>query len=174
MMKLVLLFVVSLGINGGLIAQIVESDSISAPRGNEKDELREIEGELKFYFEEIGGLDADGDYRITDWHQLLTRIKAGDETAKRVYEIYTAINTDLSISSPKDFAICVVGKFRESYGSIARAFLTGAIYTYIAKKQWDLAARLMFNTLKAAGFKTNAASLAIEAGIYGFQCRKKW
>ncbi|GIO23013.1 hypothetical protein J11TS1_15940 [Oceanobacillus sp. J11TS1] len=56
-------------------------------------------------------------------------------------------------------------------GNIARQFLTGAIYQYIKNKQYDLAARLMFNTLVKAGFKVNAIGLAAEAATYGWQCR---
>lgn len=68
----------------------------------------------------------------------------------------------------------MVNKFANSYGTIARQFATGTIYTYIKNKQYDLAAQLMAKTLIKAGFKVNAASLAIEAAVYGWQCRGKW
>ena len=165
-----------------LIASITPSVSATENTSYSKDDLEQIEQiseELEFYFEEIGELKADGSYQINDLEALNERLDAGDPTAEKVYEIYTQTSQPSSSSSyqtqsASSFANCVVGKFQDSYGAIARGFLTGAIYQYIKNKQWDLAARLMFNTLKAAGFKTNVAGLAVEAGIYGFQCRGKW
>lgn len=64
-------------------------------------------------------------------------------------------------------------KFVDSYGTIARQFLTGAIFTYIKNKEYDLAARLITKTLVKAGFKVNAVGIAAEAALYGWQCRGK-
>ncbi|MGN9866366.1 hypothetical protein [Bacillus swezeyi] len=146
---------------------------------SELKEINKISEELKFYFEEVGEVDSNGVYRIKNMELLKERSQAGDTTATNVLEIYqdTSVNKEshgISTRSAKAFAKCVVGKFQESYGYIARGFLTGAVYKYIKNKQWDLAARLMFKTLRAAGFKANIAGLAAEAAIYGFQCRGKW
>jgi hypothetical protein len=159
--------------NSLFIFLLLTCPQVYAESSAEFQEIDSISTQLKLYFEEIGEISDSNEYHIYNYdlfEELLTR---KDPIAQKIYEIYF-LNDEININSPKKFAKCVVGKFIKSYGSIARAFLTGAIYTYIKKKEWDLAARLMFKTLKAAGFKTNAASLAIEAAIYGWQCRKKW
>ncbi|UOQ47258.1 hypothetical protein MUN88_14415 [Gracilibacillus caseinilyticus] len=67
---------------------------------------------------------------------LKEKINSGDEIAKNIYEIYTSTYGEsqsdmVTINSATDFGKCVVGKFADSYGSIARGILTGAIFTYL-------------------------------------------
>ncbi|SFJ73479.1 MULTISPECIES: hypothetical protein [unclassified Bacillus (in: firmicutes)] len=137
----------------------------------------EIEKDLKFYFEEVGELTEYG-YKITNPALFQEKISANDPTAMNIAEIigYNQYNKyDKEIQrSAASFGKCVANKFINSYGSIARQFLTGAIFTYIKSKQYDLAARLIANTLIKAGFKVNAAGIAVEAATYGWQCRNEW
>lgn len=145
---------------------------------DELKQIEDIEKDLKFYLEEAGQLTENG-YEITDYEAIQERIDNGDKEAQRVLELSeqqddVVNNQNVSPQSANDFATCVVNKFVSSYGNIARAWMTGAIYTYIKNKQYDLAARLMFNTLVKAGRTANVASLAVEAGIYGYQCRGQW
>lgn len=146
--------------------QISASDSEFSP--NELKEINKISKQLQIYFEEVGELTENG-YIVKNEELLKARIDAGDSTAIMIYEFIQL--RSIPVLNATAFGKCVVDKFANSYGTIARQFLNGAIFTYIKTKQYDLAARLMFSTLVKAGFKVNAVGLAVEAGIYGWQCR---
>lgn len=141
-------------------------------------EIKKMEEELRFYFEEVGEFNDYGEYIVKDETLFFEKVEAGDPNALALYELLqlTSENTSptYEIQSATSFAKCVGNKFVNSYGNIARQFMTGAIFTYIKTKQYDLAARLMFNTLVKAGFKVNAVGLAAEAAMYGWQCRGEW
>lgn len=141
---------------------------------DEQQEIMEMANALRFYFDEIGQFDDQGRYQITDVAALEKLMANGDVLALRVHEIYFNGSSELGTEDAVDFAKCVAGKFADSYGSIARAFLKGEIFDLLKKKDWGKAAQLMFKVLRAAGKSASAASLAVEAGIYGWQCRGKW
>lgn len=165
-----------------LILSTLGSTSLNLSASAEKNNIdqqaleQEIKMELEFYFDRIGEFDENGNYVIKDEELLKKQIESGDEIATQLYELSKLNHSEplVGINGASEFATCVVNKFANSYGTIARQFATGAIYTYIKNKQYDLAAQLMAKTLIKAGFKVNAASLAIEAAVYGWQCRGKW
>ncbi|MDV3451204.1 hypothetical protein VSS76_13420 [Bacillus safensis] len=134
--------------------------------------IEDLEAVLKFYFDEIGELTDKG-YVIKDEDAFNAKILIGDPAALKLKELISQ-EPALSTASAASFGKCVVNKMVGSYGNIARQWLNGAIFTYIKTKQYDLAARLMFNSLVKAGFKVNAATLAIEVSYYGWQCRGKF
>ncbi|WP_226568026.1 hypothetical protein [Bacillus stratosphericus] len=138
---------------------------------------KEIEEVLKFYFEEVGELTDEG-YVIKNNELFDAKVLAGDSAALKLKELIALDSSfqksGFQVASATTFGKCVVNKMIGSYGNIARQFLNGAIFTYIKTKQYDLAAKLIFNTLVKSGMKVNAASLAIELGYYGWKCRGKW
>ncbi|MGE6632467.1 hypothetical protein [Bacillus sp. NPDC077027] len=134
--------------------------------------IEDLEATLKFYFDEIGELTDNG-YVIKDEDAFNAKILMGDPAALKLKELISQ-EPALSTASATSFAKCVVNKMVGSYGNIARQWLSGAIFTYIKTKQYDLAARLMFNSLVKAGIKVNAATVAIEVSYYGWQCRGKF
>lgn len=155
-------------------ARIISSVHETEATLDEQLQIGEIAEALQFYFDEIGQFDQNDNYVITNPEALQKLVDQGDTLAQRVQEIYFAESAELGVLSPVNFAKCVAGKFADSYGSIARAFLKGEIFDLIKTKNWSKAAKLMFNVLKAAGKSVSAASLAVEAGVYGWQCRGKW
>ncbi|CUX95618.1 MULTISPECIES: hypothetical protein [Bacillus] len=135
---------------------------------------KELAGILKFYFDKVGELTDEG-YVIKDKELFDAKVFAGDPAAIKLKELIQADSEPtFQVASATTFGKCVVNKMVSSYGNIARQWLTGSIFTYIKTKQYDLAAKLIFKSLVKAGFKVNAASLAIELGYYGWQCRGKW
>ncbi|AAU20284.1 hypothetical protein [Bacillus cereus] len=157
---------------------INNDNNLTYEQQQEVDKLAiEVEKDLRFYFEEIGELTESG-YKITNPALLQEKISANDQTAINIAEIigYSEYNKyDKEIQrSAASFGKCIANKFINSYGNIARQFLSGAIFTYIKSKQYDLAAKLIANTLIRAGFKVNAAGIAVEAAAYGWQCRNEW
>ena len=186
-MRKIMIMLMSLGlVFGGLLLPFYEASATSINSegiengtysDDELQQIQNIEEELEFYFEEVGELTDNG-YVITDYDKIQERIDNGDESAERILELASlGENENQGMITPYSadaFAKCVVNKFVSSYGNIARAWNNGLVYTYIKTKQYDLAAQLMAKTLIKAGFKVNAASLAIEAAVYGWQCRGKW
>lgn len=137
----------------------------------EQKEINKISENLRFYFEEVGELTENG-YVVKNAALLQERIAAKDSTAIMIYEFFQlGPKPAFQTLGVTDFAKCIVNKLVGSYGSIARQFLNGAIYTYIKSKQYDLAAKLIANVLVKAGFKVNAAGIAAEVGMYAWQCR---
>ncbi|MBP3039295.1 hypothetical protein J9303_07280 [Bacillaceae bacterium Marseille-Q3522] len=137
--------------------------------------MNKISEELQFYFETVGEFNENGEYVIKNEQLLRKRIEEGDSNAYKLYELSKLkYESSYGTNGAYEFGKCVVNKFIGSYGNIARQFLNGWIFIYIKNKQYDLAARLMFDVLKKAGFKVNVVGIAIEAGIYGWQCRNRW
>ncbi|MBP1082304.1 MULTISPECIES: hypothetical protein [Bacillus] len=150
---------------------------------------KELEKVLKFYFEEVGEFTDEG-YKVKVKELFNAKVSTGDPAAVRLKELMQtdsvssgscqksevagATTSDFQDASATSFGKCVVNKMANSYGNIARQWLQGYIWTYITTKQYDLAARLIFNSLIKAGFKVSAATIAIELGYYGWQCRNEW
>lgn len=152
--------------------EILEDSSYT---DEELEQIENIEKELQYYFEEVGEL-TDAGYVIHDREAVQEKADNGDESAQRVLELVPEVAEPGAITtySAGTFGTCVVNKFIDSYGTIARAWTTGLVYSYIQNRQYDLAAKIMFKTLTKAGRTANVASIAIEAGIYGYQCRGSW
>lgn len=171
-MVLLLVVVMVMGFSSPYVAQASES-MYSA---EEMREINKIQEELRFYFEEVGELTEQG-YVVKNEKLFQDRLNAGESSALEISEFikinYYSGAADIQPMGVADFGKCVVNKFVDSYGTIARQFLTGAIFTYIKNKEYDLAARLITKTLVKAGFKVNAVGIAAEAALYGWQCRGK-
>ncbi|WII38590.1 hypothetical protein [Paenibacillus thiaminolyticus] len=152
----------------------VAQASESAYSAEEMREINKIQEELRFYFEEVGELTEQG-YVVKNEKLFQERLTAGDPSAIKLTQFmatkYYSGAADIQPMGVADFGKCVVNKFVDSYGTIARGFLTGAIFTYIKNQEYKLAAKLIAQTLVKAGFKVNAAGIAIEAATYGWQCR---
>lgn len=138
----------------------------------ELEQIDKIAMDLKFYFEEAGEFTEQG-YVVKNEALFQERIKNGDESAERILASVRE-NEMVNASSSTTFAKCVVDKFADSWGNVARAWTTGAVFTYIKNKQYDLAAKVIFKTATKAGRTANVASIAAEIAYYGYLCRGKW
>lgn len=134
-----------------------------------REEVRKTIKELKFYFDEVGEIDEDGEYIIYDIEPLKEKAK-NDETAQEILDLYEK-NKDVPVpEGVGSYVSCIVDKFVASYGDLFKAFFKGAILDYIKKKQWLKAAKLLVKSAAKAGFKGSAVSLAASLALYAAQC----
>jgi len=68
---------------------------------------------------------------------------------------------------------CIKNEFAKAYGSVIKAFFTGAILNYIKNKQYQKAAKLLVKAAARAGLRLSVAVLIVEMGWFATKCAFK-
>lgn len=168
-MKKLMSFLLALFITLGSIGPTVAIAS-GIEENDKSSEVDELASELKFYFEDVGYLDEDGNYYITNSLLLEERANTGDENAKILLDLYF----ERQNKSAKDFAVCIAKDYFGVYIDLLNGNLFDAFIGKVKSKAWYEAAKII---LKVAGKSVSKANIVATAGqlaVAAYNCRGQW
>lgn len=145
-----------------MASEINENDNSS--------EVYELASELKFYFEDVGYLDEDGNYYITNSSLLEDRANKGDENAKVLLDLYF----ERQNRSAKDFAVCIAKDYLGIYIDLLNGNLWDAFVGYVKGEAWTQAAKIILKVVGKSASKANIVATAGQLAVAAYNCRGEW
>ncbi|WP_105301337.1 hypothetical protein [Anaerococcus marasmi] len=168
-MKKLMSFILALFMTLGSIVPTVAMAS-GVDENDSDSEVYELASELKFYFEEVGYLDKDGNYYITNSSLLEDRANQGDENAKLLLDLYF----ERQNRSAKDFAVCIAKDYFGVYIDLLNGNLFDAFVGKVKSKAWYEAAKIILKVAGKSASKANIVTTAGEVAVAAYNCRGEW
>ena len=134
-----------------------------------------LEEELKFYFEEVGYLNEENEYIVTNPELLEKRIENGDEVAKDLYELNLAYTSDYGDEYQTygqiDYGYCILRDYFGVYADLISGKLIDSFVGYVQGKAWSAAAKLLIKATGAVASKANIVIMAGQIAVAAYNCR---
>ncbi|MCI5971463.1 MAG: hypothetical protein MRZ08_00350 [Anaerococcus sp.] len=165
LMSLLLALFMALGSMGSTVAFATDLEENS-----QNSEVDELVSELKFYFEDVGYLDKDGNYYITNNLLLEERANTGDENAKVLLELYF----ERQNRSAGDFAVCIAKDYLGVYIDLLNGNGWNAFVGYVNGELWEEAAKIILSILGKSVSKANVVATAGQLAWAAYNCRGEW
>lgn len=158
-----------LGSSTTVLANSQEASSVI--EGVSKEDIDLLASEIEFYFQEVGEINSEGEYQITNPQLLRQKALSGDDTARELYNSYFE---KVYYRSASDFGMCIVKDYFSPFIDIINGRYWNAFVGALKSEAWDQAAILL---LKVAGKGTSRANIVALAGQLAwaaYKCRSKW
>ena len=138
-----------------------------------------IENELKFYFSEVGYLDKNGKYIITNPSILKERADRGDEQANKLYLAYYFKEVkkvdEFNKNGYLDFGKCILYKYLGPVYELMDGKFAEALASQVASDSWRAAGKILKMAIseasKIAGRTIGGAFTVAELAYYAYTCR---
>lgn len=137
---------------------------------SQNSEVDELVSELKFYFEDVGYLDKDGNYYITNNLLLEERANTGDKNAKVLLNLYF----ERQNRSAKDFSVCIAKDYFGVYIDLLNGNLWDAFVGYVKGEAWTEAAKIILKVAGKSASKANIVATAGQLAVAAYNCRGEW
>lgn len=168
-MKKLMSFLLALFITLGSIVPTVAMAS-GIDENDNSSEVYELASELKFYFEDVGYLDKDGNYYISNSSLLEDRANQGDENAKFLLDLYF----ERQNRSAKDFAVCIAKDYLGVYIDLLNGNGWNAFVGYVNGELWEEAAKIILSIVGKSVSKANVVATAGQLAWAAYNCRGEW
>ncbi len=140
------------------------------------EQIKELSKQLEFYFGEVGEINENGEYIITN-PDLLEDVSNNDQYAKELYDSYLS-SKQIHLYSKKEFANCVVEDQLAWLFDALDGKILQALGEAMATHAWNTAGKILSTALSYAGKAAGASvSIAFTAGslaVSAYQCRNFW
>ncbi|MDW8704457.1 hypothetical protein Q7W23_09400 [Streptococcus suis] len=167
---LLMLCIVTIAPFSSIVVLAEQNNEVSVYSDLSSGDVAILEAELEFYFKEVGYIDGNGVYQITNPNLLLEKAKSGDQNARKLYQGYIAS----LMRTPYDFAKCVVSNYFGIFIDIANGRLLDALAKDLQSEAWNRAAMTILKLLGKSTSKANVLATAAELAIAAYNCRGKW
>lgn len=168
-MKKLMSFILALFMMIGSIGSTVAMAS-GIDENDNSSEVYELASELKFYFEDVGYLDKDGNYYITNGLLLEERANTGDENAKALLNLYF----ERQSRSARDFSVCIAKDYFGVYIDLLNGNLWDAFVGYVKGEAWTEAAKIILKVAGKSASKANVVATAGQLAVAAYNCRGEW
>lgn len=129
---------------------------------------------MELYFNQIGGLDDNGNYVIKDYELLVEVAESGDIYAQDLLLIHDSranqIKSNAGAFGIESFAMCIARDYFGVYYDLINGNLWEAFKGYVAGKAWDKAAGILVKFLGLSPGWATAGQVAVAA----YNCRNAW
>lgn len=132
--------------------------------------VKELSKALEFYFNEIGHIDAKGNYTINNIRLLKERAQDGNKIAKDLIKSYH----EKMLRTPADFGKCIVKDYFGVYVDLIEGKLWDAFVGYLQGEAWTEAAKIILKLLGKSASKANLLVTAGELALAAYNCKGEW
>jgi len=142
-----------------------------------KEYQEELSEELEFYFSEVGYLDENNTYHVTNPELLVEEAKT-NESASLLYKQYSASTEVVTTRSAGSFVKCIIGDQFSWAIDMINGNTLNSIANLLKDGAWDAAAGILSTALRqvsvAAGRSVNIAFSAASLALSAYSCRNEW
>lgn len=158
-LKKIFIFALSLLLLFPILGQTIQA---SAQSDNDvsytQEDVDNLAHELEVYFSEVGHLNNNNEYVISDQESFISKVKSDG------FDMYQT-------RGAKEFGICILKDQVGPYLDLLSGDIIGSIANYLKGEAWDEAARLILKYVGLTGKKLNAGVLAAGLAASAFGCR---
>ncbi|MGT2799881.1 hypothetical protein [Streptococcus marmotae] len=169
---IVMLFAITFPVLSSFPTVVFANEEISSLATDEEVEI--LSSELEFYFNQVGHIDGNGNYQITNPELLLERANSGDIYAQQLYEAYKIRISKRRKRSAADFGMCVLRDYFGVYIDIANGQFWKAFTMDLENALWEKAAGTVLKLLGKSASKANVLATAGQLALAAYNCRSKW
>lgn len=136
-----------------------------------QNEVDAVAKELQFYFEEIGHLDENGNYYIHDYERLNEKAKTGDETAQGlIAQINYEDQNQIGTQNLEEYVRCILAEQFSTEIALVSGDLVNSVMGAIEDGAWQVAARIVLESIGGVASNANIVALASQLAIYSAYC----
>ncbi|HFU4001531.1 TPA: hypothetical protein ACGO3D_001659 [Streptococcus suis] len=135
-----------------------------------QEDVELLASEIEFYFNDVGKLDLNGNYKITNPKLLKQKALSGDEIAQELYNSYFE---KVYYRSASDFGMCIIKDYLSPFIDIINGRYWNGFIGAIKSEAWDQAAILLLKVVGKGTTRSNILSLAGQLAWAAYNCRSK-
>lgn len=167
--KILLLLSTFILISGGLFSSI--SYASETNDNFTQKQVEQVAEELEFYFSEVGHIDGNGNYIITNTQLLQEKANQGDETANAVLQSIS--QSTIQPTSWQDYAQCILFEHFGTQIDLLTGDLLDAFISELQSQAWVQAAEIVLKAIGNTATNANAVALSVQLAIAASTCNSE-
>lgn len=185
--KSIILFFVSI-MTLGIFTPLASAKAVDSQKSSNTTPISELSNEeiqdmlaeeLEFYFSEVGYLDENNEYHVTNPELLEEKINEGNEAADTLYSKASKnLEPTITTYGSKDFFGCVLGDQFAWVVEMIDGNTLNALASAMQSHAWNTAASILATALaqvsKVAGASVSIGFTVASLAISAYSCRNTW